>query len=92
MSHQSLPIRLVASSALSSRHWGPLAAGHAIISPAGEGLIIHSRKKTIMTNALIRHLIASGLNKQQATSVTAETLVKLFMPKDGNMLLEEARR
>ena len=45
-----------------------------------------------MTNALIRHLIASGLNKQQATSVTAETLVKLFMPKDGNMLLEEARR
>lgn len=45
-----------------------------------------------MTDELIRRLIAAGLNKQQATSVTAETLVKLFMPEDGKMLLEEARR
>lgn len=44
-----------------------------------------------MTDELIRRLIAVGLNKQQATSVTAETLVKLFMPEDGKMLLEEAR-
>ena len=44
-----------------------------------------------MTDELIRRLIAAGLNKQQATSVTAETLVKLFMPEDGKMLLEEAR-
>ena len=42
-----------------------------------------------MTDELIRRLIAAGLNKQQATSVTAETLVKLFMPEDGKMLLEE---
>ena len=45
-----------------------------------------------MTDELIRRLIAAGLNKQQATSVTAETFVKLFMPEDGKMLLEEARR
>ena len=45
-----------------------------------------------MTEELIRRLIVAGLNKQQATSVTAETLVKLFMPEDGKMLLEEARR
>ena len=44
-----------------------------------------------MTDELIKRLIAAGLNKQQATSVTAETLVKLFMPEDGKMLLEEAR-
>ena len=44
-----------------------------------------------MTDELIRRLIAAGLTKQQATSVTAETLVKLFMPEDGKMLLEEAR-
>ena len=44
-----------------------------------------------MTDELIRRLIAAGLNKQQATSVTAETLVKLFMPEDGKILLEEAR-
>lgn len=40
-----------------------------------------------MTEELIRRLIAAGLNKQKATSVTAETLVKLFMPEDGKMLL-----
>ena len=45
-----------------------------------------------MTEELIRRLIAAGLNKQKATSVTAETLVKLFMPEDGKMLLEEARQ
>ncbi len=45
-----------------------------------------------MTEELIRRLIAAGLNKQQATSVTAETLVKLFMPQDGKILIEEARR
>jgi len=45
-----------------------------------------------MTDELIRRLIAAGLNKQQATSVTAETLVTLFMSEDGKMLLEEARR
>ena len=44
-----------------------------------------------MTDELIRRLIAAGLNKQQATSVTAETLVKLFMQQDGKILIEEAR-
>ena len=40
---------------------------------------------------LIKRLTAVGLNKQQATSITEETLVKLYMPEDGKMLLEEAR-
>ena len=45
-----------------------------------------------MTDELIRRLIAAGLTKQQATSVTAETLVNLFMPDDGKMLIAEAQR
>jgi len=43
--------------------------------------ITYSRRKTIMTDELIRRLIAAGLTKQQATSVTAETLVKLFIAR-----------
>ena len=42
-----------------------------------------------MTDELIRRLIAAGLNKQQATSVTAETLVNLFMPEAGKIILEK---
>ncbi len=45
-----------------------------------------------MTDDLIRRLMAAGLNKQQASSVTAETLVNLFMPEDGKMLIAEAQR
>jgi hypothetical protein len=44
-----------------------------------------------MTEDLIRRLIAAGLTKQQASSVTAETLVNLFMPDDGKMLIREAQ-
>ena len=44
-----------------------------------------------MTKDLIRRLIAAGLTKQQASSVTAETLVNLFMPDDGKMLIREAQ-
>ena len=44
-----------------------------------------------MTEDLIRRLIAAGLSKQQASSVTAETLVNLFMPDDGKMLIREAQ-
>ena len=44
-----------------------------------------------MTEDLIRRLIAAGLSKQQASSVTAETLVNLFMPDDGKMLIREAK-
>ena len=43
-----------------------------------------------MTDDLIRRLIAAGLSKQQASSATAETLVRLFMPEDGKMLIREA--
>lgn len=43
-----------------------------------------------MTEDLIRRLMAVGLTKQQASSVTAETLVKLFMPNDGKVLIREA--
>ena len=44
-----------------------------------------------MTEDLIRRLIAAGLSKQQASSVTAETLVNLFMPDDGKVLIREAQ-
>ena len=44
-----------------------------------------------MTEDLIRRLIAAGLSKQQASSVTAETLVQLFMPDDGKVLIREAQ-
>lgn len=45
-----------------------------------------------MTDDLIRQLIAAGLTKQQASSVTAETLVRLFMNDDGKILIKEAQR
>ena len=45
-----------------------------------------------MTDDLIRRLIAAGLTKNQATSATAQTLVQLFMPDDGKMLIREARQ
>lgn len=44
-----------------------------------------------MTDDMIRRLLAAGLNKQQAYSTTAETLVNLFMPEDGKMLIQEAK-
>lgn len=44
-----------------------------------------------MTDDMIRWLLAAGLNKQQAYSTTAETLVSLFMPEDGKMLIQEAK-
>lgn len=44
-----------------------------------------------MTDDLIRRLVSAGLTKQQASSVTAETLVRLFMPDDGKMLIREAQ-
>ena len=40
---------------------------------------------------MIRRLLAAGLNKQQAYSTTAETMVSLFMPEDGKMLIREAK-
>lgn len=46
----------------------------------------------VMTDDLIKQLIAAGLNKQQASSVTAETLVRLFMKEDGKVLIKEAQR
>ena len=45
-----------------------------------------------MTEDLIKSLMLAGLTKQQATSTTANTLVRLFMPEDGKMLLQEARQ
>ena len=45
-----------------------------------------------MTDNLIRQLMAAGLSKQQASSVTAETLVNLFMQEDGKILIAEAQR
>ena len=44
-----------------------------------------------MTDELIRRLMAAGLTKQQANSVTAETLVQLFMQDDGKLLMREAQ-
>ena len=45
-----------------------------------------------MTDEMIKRLIAAGLSKQQASSVTAETLVNLFMNDDGRTLIREAQR
>jgi polyhydroxyalkanoate synthesis regulator phasin len=45
-----------------------------------------------MTEDLIKSLMLAGLTKQQATSTTANTLVRLFMPEDGKMLLQEAKQ
>lgn len=45
-----------------------------------------------MTNDLKERLMAAGLTKQQASSTTAETLVKLFMNDDGKILIREARQ
>ena len=44
-----------------------------------------------MTDDFIKKLIAAGLSKQQASSVTAETLVQLFMQEDGRILIKEAQ-
>lgn len=44
-----------------------------------------------MTEDLKNRLMAAGLNKQQASSVTAETLVQLFMKEDSKLLINEAR-
>ena len=45
-----------------------------------------------MTDDLKNRLIAAGLTKQQASSATAETLVRLFMDDDGKTLIHEARQ
>lgn len=43
-----------------------------------------------MTQELMDLLIAEGLTKAQASSVTAETVIKVCMPDDGKMLMKEA--
>lgn len=45
-----------------------------------------------MTDDLKERLLAAGLTKQQASSATAETLVRLFMNDDGKILIHEARQ
>ena len=45
-----------------------------------------------MSEELIRQLMAAGLSKSQATSVTAETLVNLFMDEDSKILIHEAKQ
>lgn len=45
-----------------------------------------------MTDELVKRLMAAGLSKQQANSVTAETLVNLFTNDDGKTLIAEAKR
>ena len=45
-----------------------------------------------MTDDLKERLMAAGLTKQQASSATAETFVRLFMSDDGKILIHEARQ
>ncbi len=45
-----------------------------------------------MSDDLIKLLMAAGLNKQQAGSVTAETCAEVFMRDDGKALIAEAKR
>lgn len=44
-----------------------------------------------MTQDMIRQLMQAGLTKQQASSVTADTIVRLLMPEDGKVLIQEAK-
>ena len=46
----------------------------------------------MITDDLIKQLIAAGLTKHQASSATTETLVQLFMNEDGKILIKEAQR
>ena len=46
----------------------------------------------MLSQELIDMLISAGLQKQQATSKTAETCVRLFMDDDGKLLIDEAQR
>ena len=46
----------------------------------------------LLSDDLIRLLINAGLTKQQAMSVTAETITNLFMPDDGKILIAEANK
>ncbi len=45
-----------------------------------------------MTHELILQLMNAGLTKQQATSITAETITNLYMADDSKMLIAEAKR
>ena len=45
-----------------------------------------------MTEELKERLMAAGLTKQQASSATAETLVRLFMDDDSKILIREAQQ
>ena len=44
-----------------------------------------------MSDELIRKLMLAGLTKQQATSVTAETITNLYMNEDSKILIAEAK-
>lgn len=44
-----------------------------------------------MTDDMIRKLMQAGLTKQQASSVTADTIIRLLMPEDGKVLIQEAK-
>lgn len=45
-----------------------------------------------MSDEMIRFLMSAGLTKSQATSVTAETAVRVLMQEDGKALIKEAQR
>lgn len=44
-----------------------------------------------LSDELIRKLMLAGLTKQQATSVTAETITNLYMDEDSKILIDEAK-
>lgn len=45
----------------------------------------------MLSQEMIQKLMTAGLNKNQATSVTADTVVNLLMDADGKALIAEAR-
>ena len=45
-----------------------------------------------MTEEMVRFLMGAGLSKTQATSVTAETAVRVLMQDEGKALIKEAER
>ena len=49
-------------------------------------------KERTMSDEIVKQLISAGLTKQQATSVTAQTLVDVLQSEDSKMLVQETKR
>lgn len=53
---------------------------------------LKTRFESTLSDDLVAELMNAGLNKQQATSQTAEIITKLYMSDDGKVLIGEAEK